>query len=390
MIAVLGAEEKPPQGGYAPLGVQDLDLFRAAREASRGGISFVFLAAAPKSEGHSLGDGLTWRGIAATIPAHRSRDAASFEIASALASVNLIHFRRLDQRLAEGALLEACLAHRPIVVQEHAPDPRSLAAQIGLAQLADTRILRSRFAAAEHRTSRGVHVVPMFLQERSPAAASGSLLRRRGFLWTGTQAEGKQLVRISRMCPETDPLMMVHTDAATSAAAAAVTPGTSSPGVCSPGIDGRSGGQRFGWFRKMGQAVHASAESRDDFGSQVNSTLALIVTQRGFHPAHPSTLVNRILTAMREGLPIVALRGGPFAEYVRHGEGGFLYDDERDLQDKLKYLLGPPERAAQLGAGAQRHFSEEFSREVAGSTLWKVYESLLAPERALVSLGAAA
>lgn len=60
-----------------------------------------------------------------------------------------------------------------------------------------------------------------------------------------------------------------------------------------------------------------------------------------------------MLEAMATGLPVVCHRRGGYAEWVRDGENGFLFDTQEEAYDLLTELSGNPEKRLSIGKAAR-------------------------------------
>jgi D-inositol-3-phosphate glycosyltransferase len=78
------------------------------------------------------------------------------------------------------------------------------------------------------------------------------------------------------------------------------------------------------------------------------------------------------------GAPIIAAAAGGLRYVVREGETGFLVDghDPGEYADRIIRLLGNPELAAKLSAGAVRH-AATFSWDATAAEIRRVYREVL-------------
>ena len=81
------------------------------------------------------------------------------------------------------------------------------------------------------------------------------------------------------------------------------------------------------------------------------------------------------LEAMASGKPIVATKTYGLPMQVRDGQNGFLVDvaDERQLAEKLKYLIDKPEERERMGAYGRRLAEEEFDWNKIAEKLVEIY-----------------
>ena len=70
------------------------------------------------------------------------------------------------------------------------------------------------------------------------------------------------------------------------------------------------------------------------------------------HPTYFEAFGRVVLEAMLCGVPVVAEARGGYAQYIRHGHDGFLFDDPRDASLLLDRLKDDPDLATRIGAAA--------------------------------------
>jgi len=83
-----------------------------------------------------------------------------------------------------------------------------------------------------------------------------------------------------------------------------------------------------------------------------------------------------ILEAMASGKPVIATKIGGIPKKVRDGWNGFLIDpaDERQLAEKIKYLIDNPEERQRMGENSRRYTEEEFDWRIVTERLLRVYQ----------------
>lgn len=79
-----------------------------------------------------------------------------------------------------------------------------------------------------------------------------------------------------------------------------------------------------------------------------------------FNPIRYTSLGLAVLEAMAAGLPVVALATTEMPSVIRDGENGFISNDPRVLQARMRYLLSRPQEARRLGREARRTALERF------------------------------
>jgi glycosyltransferase involved in cell wall biosynthesis len=84
-----------------------------------------------------------------------------------------------------------------------------------------------------------------------------------------------------------------------------------------------------------------------------------------------------VVEAMASGKPVIGTKVGGIPHKVRDGWNGFLIDpaDERQLADKIKYLVDHPGDRKKMGANSRQYAEEEFDWSKVAERLSLVYQS---------------
>ncbi|QGZ60986.1 glycosyltransferase family 4 protein [Paraburkholderia acidisoli] len=78
--------------------------------------------------------------------------------------------------------------------------------------------------------------------------------------------------------------------------------------------------------------------------------------------SHVETFGRVVFEAMACGLPVVCHRRGGYANSIRHGENGFLFDTTQEAREIMQRLLAQPLLRAKIGAQARRTVESLYSR----------------------------
>jgi glycosyltransferase involved in cell wall biosynthesis len=79
--------------------------------------------------------------------------------------------------------------------------------------------------------------------------------------------------------------------------------------------------------------------------------------------AHVETFGRVVLEAMACALPVVCHRRGGYAECIRHGENGFLFDSTDEARGIVRRLMADPSLRASVGARARETVESMYSSE---------------------------
>jgi glycosyltransferase involved in cell wall biosynthesis len=79
--------------------------------------------------------------------------------------------------------------------------------------------------------------------------------------------------------------------------------------------------------------------------------------------AHVETFGRVVLEAMACALPVVCHRRGGYAEWIRHGENGFLFDSTDEAREIVASLMADPSLRVSIGARARETVESMYSSE---------------------------
>jgi len=105
------------------------------------------------------------------------------------------------------------------------------------------------------------------------------------------------------------------------------------------------------------EGLSQPAESVDDLVKAYQQSLVYI------NPSTLSPVPTSMLEAMACGCAIVSTETCEIPNIIKHGENGFMSNDETELRGYVEKLLADPELAIHLGNNARETIKEKFSEE---------------------------
>jgi len=105
------------------------------------------------------------------------------------------------------------------------------------------------------------------------------------------------------------------------------------------------------------EGLSQAAESVDDLVKAYQQSLVYI------NPSTLSPVPTSMLEAMACGCAIVSTETCEIPNIIKHGENGFMSNDETELRGYVEKLLADPELAIHLGNNARETIKEKFSEE---------------------------
>jgi glycosyltransferase involved in cell wall biosynthesis len=125
-------------------------------------------------------------------------------------------------------------------------------------------------------------------------------------------------------------------------------------------------------------AAHVKLQGATCLAGQIEAGAQLELTPEGALPArdflrsldvfyyrtgsHVETFGRVVFEAMACGLPVVCHRHGGYANTIRHGENGFLFNTTNEARDIMRVLLDQPALRARIGRNARRSVEALYSR----------------------------
>jgi len=94
-------------------------------------------------------------------------------------------------------------------------------------------------------------------------------------------------------------------------------------------------------------------------------------------PSLTEAMPTASLEAMASGKPVIGTKIGGIPMQIVDGQSGFLIDsaDEKQLAEKIKYLIDNPSKAREMGAYGRKRAKEQFDWAIIAERLLQVYHS---------------
>jgi len=137
----------------------------------------------------------------------------------------------------------------------------------------------------------------------------------------------------------------------------------------------------------LGDEIRAAAPSHVDFRGHVSHMKVLETMARAAFAVVPSTcfegLPMAVLDAFALGVPVLASDLGSLAEIVEEGVDGrlFRHGDARNLGEVARELAADPEDRARLGDEARATYERLYTKQMALSSLERIYEEAIRSRR---------
>jgi glycosyltransferase involved in cell wall biosynthesis len=131
-------------------------------------------------------------------------------------------------------------------------------------------------------------------------------------------------------------------------------------------------GRRLGYdvFKRVSEKIPLDivgmfSQDAGGLGEINNRELAAFIARYRFffNPIRYTSLGLSVCEAMMTGLPVVGLATTEMAVTIKNDFSGYVHTDVDFLIDKMQMLLDNPERAMELGRGAQQAANERFNIE---------------------------
>jgi glycosyltransferase involved in cell wall biosynthesis len=305
-----------------------------------------------------LAPGVVLRVLPAAREPKNPLDVVSWELPEAFAGADLVHIHQAYTRCTEVGLLLAKGLRKPICVTDHGGETSRLGQYYGIVELADAIVAYSDFGASLYRARTPITVVKGGVDSRA-FTPSDEPLAREHVLYVGRLLPHKGIERLVRAVPDDMPLIVCGRPYRTD---------------YFDMLRGLARGKKVEFVTDADDATILDLYRR----AMVNVLPSVHVDCYGNHFAAPELMGFTLLEAMACGTPAIGSNLAAMPEFIRPGETGFVFDDEAELRGQLVDLASNPTLVEKMGRAARRAVDEEFSLDVAGASIARLYERLIA------------
>ncbi len=285
-------------------------------------------------------------------------DVLSWDLPEILAGVDLVHIHTAYTRCTEVGLLVAKQLRKPICVSDHGGESSRLGQYFGVVELADTIVAYSDFGASLYRSRTPVAVIKGGVDSRTFTPPEVPATREH-VLYVGRLLPHKGIDRLIRAIPDDLPLVVC---------------GRPYRPDYFEMLRGLARGKDVRFVTDADDATILDLYRR----AWVNVLPSVHVDCYGNYFAAPELMGFTLLEAMSCGTPAIGSNLAAMPEFIRPGETGFVFDDEDDLRAKLVRLASDPGLVERIGREGRRTVEAEFSLEVAGAAMARLYDGLIA------------
>ena len=300
-----------------------------------------------------LAPGVVLRVLPAAREPNNPLDVLSWDLPDALLDADLVHVHQAYARCSEVGLLVAKQLRKPICVTDHGGESSRLGQYYGLVELADAIVAYSDFGASLHRARAPVVVVKGGVDSRAFTPPDAPATREH-VLYVGRLLPHKGIERLVRAVPDDLPLVICGRPYRPDYFAM---------------LKGLARGKDVRFVTDADDAAIVGLYRR----AWANVLPSVHVDCYGNYFAAPELMGFTLLEAMACGTPAIGSNLAAMPEFIRQGETGFVFDDEAELRDRLAQLAGDPPLVERMGRAARRSVEDEFSLEVAGAGMARLY-----------------
>jgi glycosyltransferase involved in cell wall biosynthesis len=337
-----------------------LNLAIGVVQASRGACQVELVSYGETSFRKPLHPGVSLRVLRIDTRSSLRLNMLSWELPSAIADADLVHFHTVYAMSTEMGLVLAKQQNKLLCATDHGGDSSSLGRNLGILELADRIVAYSDFGAGHLKTQTPIEIVRGGVDgDLFTPPAPGTRRRRDRVLYVGRLLPHKGIEHLIEALPPELPLT-----------------------VC-----GRPYHEDY--YRRLRQGAEGK---QVEFVTDADDATILDLYRRAWVNVLPSVYRDcydtihimpelmgfTLQEAMACGTPAICSRVGGMPEYVRDGETGFIFDTPEELTARLRQLAGDPALVDRMGEQARRVVEEEFDLKVAGRRMLEVYRTLVA------------
>lgn len=333
------------------------DLARGVARASGGVYQVEVIAVGLARARVELEPGVCLRVIPAASNTTNPRDVLSWDLPEALGDADLVHVFQPYTRSSEVGLLVAKFLRKPVCVTDFGADTSIIGRYYGIIDLADQIVAYSNLSASGFDGRRSVEVIQGCVDAEAFTPSQTETVRSH-VLYVGGNLSHHGIDRLISAMRVDVPLV----------------------------IRGRS--HRPEDFDRLldlprGKNIRLVTDpTNDDILALYRRAWVTVISsgQPGADDdADPTDelVSSRLLESMACGTPVIAPNRSGIFEFIRGGETGFVFDSIDELCDQIELLVSNPTLVSRMGAQARRSIETQFSLDVAGTKLMRLYESLL-------------
>lgn len=322
-----------------------------------GGFEVEIVSYGPKAAERTLADGVRLKILPVAHPPTHPLDPLSWNVADAVAAVDLVHIHQIYTRPSELTMLAAQWLDKPVCATDHGGQTTPLVREFGALDLVDRVVAYSDFGAAQHQTSSEITIIKGGVDADHFQPPANRPHRDR-FLFVGRLLPHKGIDALIRALPGDLPLT-----------------------VCGRAYHP----EYFELLQKTacGKRVEFLTDATDDTIRDMYARSWAVILPSVYRDcygagyAQPELMGFTLLEAMACGTPAICSRVGAMPEFVRHGETGFVYDTEMELTKYLLTLAGDRGLCDRMGTKARQEIEREYDLKVCGKRMANVYRQVL-------------
>jgi glycosyltransferase involved in cell wall biosynthesis len=306
---------------------------------------------------HPIEDRVTLCGLRCDVQNAEYGDGLSWQLAGALADVDIVHVHQVFTHYGEAATLAARIFGRPLCVTDHGAWASQAGQRFGILQLAGAVVGYSRFGLGLLGDPPNAVIIEggidtdFFRPAEEPSP-------REHALFVGRIMPHKGIDLLIRHCPEHVPVVVA---------------GTPSNDAYLRDLRALAAGRAVRF-----EIDPTDAEIRELYRRAIAVVVpSVYVDMYGATYKQPELMGLSMLEGMACGAPAICLRTGGLPEYVDDAETGYVVDTGAQLAARLSQLADDRSLVKSLGMRARERVRSEWDMAVAGGRLLSLYRNLM-------------